>query len=115
VAVDKHTCHARPCGTDASDNQTMGIKDPTIFVPLFLVGGSILLGMVLTILNSMVSIDPGLLFALMFNVILATWSALNRWEGDQQLRRIQSESCSLGPDAADQKRRNLDLDEPGAP
>jgi hypothetical protein len=84
----------------------MRIKDPTIFVPLLLVGGSILLSMVLTIPNSMVSIDPALLFALMFIVILAIWSALNRWEGDRQLTRTQSESRTLRPHTPDQKKRN---------
>jgi len=85
---------------------SIGIKDPVIFVPLLLVGGSILVSIAFTILNSIMSIDPVLIFAVMLIAVLATWSALNRWEGERQLRRIKSESSKLAQDAPEQERRN---------
>jgi len=85
---------------------SMRIKDRIILVPLLLVGGSFLVSIAFTILNSMVYIDPALVFAAMLIVILAAWSVLNRWEGERQLRRIQSESSKVAPDATDQERRN---------
>jgi len=83
---------------------SMRIKDRIIF--LLLVGGSILVSIAFTILNSTVYIDPALVFAAMLFVILAAWSVLNRWEGERQLRRIRSESSKLGQDATKQERRN---------
>jgi ABC-type transport system involved in cytochrome bd biosynthesis fused ATPase/permease subunit len=85
---------------------SMRIKDRIIFLPLLPVGGSILVSIAFTILNSMVYIDPALVVAAMLIVILAVWSVLNRWEGERQLRRIQSESSKLGQDATEQERRN---------
>jgi len=82
------------------------MKVPAILVPLLLLGGSIAVGTVLTILNAVVYIDPAVVFAVMFIAILAAWSVLNRWEGECQLRRITSGSSKLTPDAPEQERRN---------
>jgi len=50
-----------------SEDHTMSmrIKDPVVHVPPLLVGGSILVSIAFTILNSVVSIDPALVFAAM--------------------------------------------------
>jgi len=85
---------------------SMRIKDLVVHVPPLLVGGSILVSIAFTILNSVVSIDPALVFAAMLIVILAAWSVLNRWEGERQLRRIRSASSKLAQDAPEQEGRN---------
>lgn len=64
------------------DRGWLRMKDPGVIIPVLLVGGSIVLSTVLTALNSVVYIDPALVFVLMWFAILAAWSVLNRWEGD---------------------------------
>jgi hypothetical protein len=80
------------------------MENPDIVIVALFAGGSIVLAVLLTIVNSVVYVDPAPVLILRFAAILALLSLWNRWEGDNQRRRIESESHKLGPDAPQQER-----------
>src|SRR5947209_1109901 len=76
-------------------------------ITLLAVGGSITLTLAVLLVSKWVYIDPAYLLPVLLFGCIGGWSLWNRWEGDELVRRLDSER------AASQGDRHINSDSPG--